>query len=416
MNKSDSERIASYLEDLGYSETNDKYKAEIVIIVTCGVRQNAEDRVYGFVPRIKKENPDCKIVVTGCLSKRKDVFKRLQEGVDLFLPITDLPRLAEKLSLEMKSEYESDYLKISAKRKSEFSTFVPIGNGCDNYCSYCVVPYARGGEKYRDSDDIIGEVSSLVRNGYKEITLIAQNVNSYHCKDAKGKSMYFPELLGKVSEIEGDFWLHFVTSHPKDVSDELIDVMAKSEKICEHIHLPAQSGNNKILAEMNRKYSIEHYMKLIEKFCKKIPDIIITTDIIVGFPGETRDQFEDTCKLFEDVGYDMAYISQYSPRPGTIAEKMEDSVSRKEKKRREEKLMLILRKTALQNSKSLLGKKIKVLVGGKNKKGEMYGTTRTQKNVKFVGGTDEMIANVIEVEIDNVKDFGISGKAVIDKN
>jgi tRNA-2-methylthio-N6-dimethylallyladenosine synthase len=403
MNKSDSERIATYLDDLGYSETDDKYGAELVILVTCGVRQSAEDRVYGFAPRIKKENPDCKIILTGCLSKRKDVIRRLKSSVDLFLDITDLPKLAEKLTLKTPKRYD-DYLKILAKKKSQFSAFIPIGNGCDNFCSYCVVPYARGREVYRSSEDIVVEVEDLVSRGFKEINLIAQNVNSY-----KSGENDFADLLAIVNDIQGDFRIRFITSHPKDMSDNLIDVIAKCSKVCEHVHLPAQSGNNKVLEKMNRGYTIEHYKKLIDKIRKKIPDIAISTDIIVGFPGETKEQFDDTCKLFEYAEYDIAYISQYSTRPGTAAEKMIDDVSKEDKREREAKLIAIVQKTALKNSENFLGKTIKVLIEGKNRKGELYGKTRTSKNVKCLGD-DEMIGSIVSVKIDKVKDFGISGE------
>lgn len=314
MNKSDSERVASALEKQGYKWTDDKYGADLVVINTCGVRQSAEDRIYGFIPRIKKENPKVKIILTGCLVKRKDVKSRLKDRVDQWLPITELA---------------NDYLKIKPKYSSEKSAFVPIGNGCDNFCSYCVVPYARGREVYRSDKDILDEVKSLVKKGYKEIILIAQNVNSY-----KSGKIDFADLLKLVNNMKGDFKIKFSTSHPKDMSDRLIKTVAECQKVLKEIHLPAQSGDNEILKKMNRKYTAEHYKKIIKKILKLMPDAKISTDIIVGFPGETKKQFNNTVKLFKEVKFTQAYISRYSPRPGTAAYKLADNISAEEKKRR----------------------------------------------------------------------------------
>lgn len=334
MNKSDSEKIAFYLEDLGLIESTDKLKADLVIFTTCGIRQSAEDRVYGMVPAIKKKNPTTKIILTGCLSGRPDVQRRLKKHVDVWLPITELSGLAEKLGMDDSSLLYDDYLKINSKYSSNFSAFIPIGNGCDKFCTYCVVPYARGRENYREAEDIWNEVEGLVKQGYKEIVLVAQNVNSYKSKNKnKDKEVNFAQLIKGVNDIEGDFWIRFLTSHPQDMSDELIQVAAEGKKICEYIHLPAQSGNNEILSRMNRNYTIEHYLGLVDKIKKAIPKVSLTTDIIVGFPGETVDQFNETKELFEKVEYDMAYIGQYSPRPGTPAAKLEDDVTREEKKR-----------------------------------------------------------------------------------
>ncbi|PLX27925.1 tRNA (N6-isopentenyl adenosine(37)-C2)-methylthiotransferase MiaB [Candidatus Parcubacteria bacterium] len=344
MNKSDSERIAKYLESLGYILASNDSCADVVVITTCGIRQSAEDRVYGLIPRIKKDNPKSCIILTGCLSEREDVKKRVEEQVDIWLPIKDLGSLKYKLAgKDLHGDYaDCYYLKFEAKYESDFSAFVPIGNGCNNFCSYCVVPYARGREVYRDHNEVIKEVKDLLNRGYKEITLIAQNVNSYISSDKKTD---FADLLKMVNDLDGDFWLRFSTSHPKDMSDKLINTMVDCNKLCHHLHLPAQAGNNYILRAMNRKYSIEDYLALIKKVKNKISDMSFTTDIIVGFPGETGEQFKDTKKLFEKVGYDMAYIAQYSPRPGKMAEKLKDDVSKEEKKKREEELMAILRKT-----------------------------------------------------------------------
>lgn len=414
MNKSDSERIAQYMENLGFEWSDDKFVSDYVFITTCGVRQSAEDRIYGIIPKIKKENPQTKIILTGCLSERKDVIRRLEGKVDIWLPIRDLSKLADKLGIDKKDVAMLDeYLSYAPKYESKFSAFVPIGNGCDNFCSYCVVPYARGREKYRSSDEVLNEVSELLKKGYKEITLIAQNVNSYFDKE---KSLDFPDLLRAVNDLEGDFWLRFATSHPKDMSDKLIQTIADCKKVCEHIHLPAQAGDNTVLKNMNRKYTIEHYKGLLDKIRtiinpEKTLPVSITTDIIVGFPGETNKHFEKTRELFTEVKYDMAYIAQYSTRPGTASAKMEDDVEKNEKKYREEVLMDILRKTSLENNQWYKDKTVEVLIEGVKKDGRIYGKTRSGKVVK-AENKDQKIdkGDIIKITIEKVDDFGLYGK------
>lgn len=408
MNKSDSERIAGCLNNLGLKEAAKINRADLVILTTCGVRQSAEDRIYGLVPKIKKENKKVKIILTGCLSQRQDVKRRLGKQVDIWLPITELEGLAEKLGLKKKEKSSlSGYLAICPKHDSPFSAFVPIGNGCDNFCSYCVVPKARGREVYRPAEEIIAEVKNLIKRGYKEIILIAQNVNSY-----KSEKVNFPGLLKLVNDIKGNFWIKFSTSHPKDMSDDLIAAIADCDKVCEHIHLPVQSGDNEILKKMNRKYSVEHYIKLINKIRKKIKEASITTDVIVGYPGETEKQFKETAKLFRNLRFDMAYISKYSPRPGTVAAKFNDNISKDKKKRREEELMKILKKTVFDNNKKCIGKIFDVLVEGKNKKGELFGKTRENKNVKIGGNKFNLIGQFAKVKIIKIKDFRLEGELI----
>lgn len=413
MNKSDSERIASYLENIGYTLAKKESRADLLVLTTCGVRQSAEDRIYGLIPKIKKNNPKTKIILTGCLSERTDVKKRVTKQVDIWMNIKELPKLKSRLlGLDDDSiQRDCDYLKQKPKYDSKISAFVPIGNGCDNFCTYCVVPYARGREVYRNPEEIVEECRNLIKNNYKEITLIAQNVNSYNFPDS---NVDFPDLLKMVNDLAGDFWLRFATSHPKDMNDKLIEVMAKCEKLCHHLHLPAQSGDNEILAVMNRKYKIEDYKKLIEKTRNKMPDVSITTDIIVGFPGETKEQFENTVRLFEEIKYDMAYVAQYSPRPNTIASKLDDDVSREEKKLREKELMDVLAKTSLENNKEYLNKIYPVLIETKNKKGEWVGKTRTFKVVKITNSDKfkDIKGEIVNVLIKEVQDFGLRGEIV----
>ena len=420
MNKSDSERMAGRLAELGYRQSLNKYRADLVVINTCGVRQTAEDRIYGLVPKIKKENPNVKIVLTGCLVGREDVKRRLKEYVDVWLPISQISNSQFPISKIppapfIKGEECDDYLKIKPKYISSFSAFVPIGNGCNNFCSYCVVPYARGREVYRPVKDILAEVRGLVKKGYKEIILIAQNVNSYRSLTppspplSRGEKIDFADLLKMVNDIPGDFWIRFLTSHPKDMSDELIKTVAGCEKVCHQVHLPIQAGDDAVLKAMNRKYTVERYAELIKKVRQAMPDASITTDIIVGFPGETRKQFNNTAKLMRQVKFDMAYIARYSVRPGTAAAKLKDDVSKTEKKRREQELMKILRKTALENNKKYLGKIVEALVEGRNGRGELFGRTETAKSVKILTGDFRLVGKFIYVKILQVKDFGMEG-------
>lgn len=423
MNVVDSERLAAFLETHAYLLTKDINKAGVIIINTCGVKQSAEDRVYGLVNTIRKTNKNAKIVITGCLSKRADVKKRLQERVDIFLPINEMIQLPELLGgKELKPRFSLDevrlkdgekYLNILPKHGKEFMAYVPIGNGCNNFCAYCVVPYARGREVYRPALEVIKEVKSLIKKGYKEITLIAQNVNSYH-----DKNYDFPKLLKEVIDIPGEFWVRFSSSHPKDMSADLIKMLGYSEKICSHLHLALQSGDNEILKIMNRKYTANHFENLIKKVRAAKPAIAITTDVIVGFPGETRKQFANTLKLFKRVKFDLAYISQYSPRYGTASSEMKDNVTALEKKRREEEVNTILKKTALENNKKYIDSEVLVLVEGVNKRGKYYGKTSTYQTVLIRSSkkaTKKLLGSFVRVKIKEILPFALEGELVCGK-
>ena len=514
MNKADSERLAAYLEARDYSLAADEKTADMVVLTTCGVRQSAEDRVYGLVNQIKKKNKKALVIITGCLSARSDVRRRLKAQVDIWLPIIELPELQEKISavlankkspngdnlasrtvrgtradltfdniitnqkikssqknncgpagnrtpemqmsnlpsspltrpilksyhsgpeenLKNSSRNSQEYLAINPKYSSRFTAFVPIGNGCNNFCSYCVVPYARGREVYRPAGEIIKEVKGLIKKGYKEINLIAQNVNSYYSGydsslggQPKAGALNFPDLLRKINALPGDFWLRFSSSHPKDMSPDLIKAVGQCQKVCEHIHLAVQSGADEVLRAMNRKYTAAHYKKLIYGLRQAVDKRIgvplaVTTDVIVGFPGETRKQFLNSVKLFKDIKFDLAYISRYSPRFGTASAKMKDDVSREEKKRRELVLDKVLRQTALAINKKYVGRAVAVLVFGQNSAGELYGGTRTAKSVRVkIGAADKneakkLIGQFIRVKINKVQDFGLEGEIIYEKN
>jgi len=290
MNKSDSERMAAQLEKKGYQLARQVKEADLVVINVCSVRQSAINRVFSKVKQIRSQKQKVKIILTGCLLEKDK--KQLAHQVDQIWPIVDL---------ETKPKYQS-----------HCQVFVPIMTGCNNFCSYCVVPYTRGQEYSRPAKEIIEEIKGLVKKGYKEITLLGQNVNSYQD---------FPKLLKIINNIPGQFQIKFLTSHPKDMSDELIKIISQSKKISQEIHLPVQSGDNQILKKMNRGYTINHYKKLIKKISQQIPQVKISTDIIVGFPGETKKQFQNTIKLVKEIKFSQAYVSSYSPRAGKTAAK-----------------------------------------------------------------------------------------------
>ncbi len=407
MNFNDSERIARVTESLKFKKATEKLKADLVIINTCAVRQSAEDRVLGIVPEIRKKNPAAKIIITGCSARRPDFQKKIAGRADYFIDILDVPLFLKKMAGSAKGTKKisknnqtitaktATFFKLKPRFSSPYSAYIPIMTGCNNFCSYCVVPYARGKEFSRPSKDILQEAKNLVTKGYKEIVLLGQNVNSYNPENYRGEKLKnFPELLKKVSQIPGDFWIRFLTSHPKDMTDELIKAVADSDKITNYIHLPFQAGSDRILRLMQRNYTSKHYLKLIAKIRAAIPQASISTDVIVGFPGEKKKDFEKTARIMEVVGFDMAYISAFSVRPGTPAAKLEDNVSREEKKRRKQFLTEILKKTAYANNRRYIGRKVKVLVErekkrfsekeGKQKEIKIYsGKTETYKNTRF---------------------------------
>ncbi len=417
MNKADSERLSAFLEAQGYkSKSNFQRGVDLVIINTCSIRQSAEDRLYGLVNQIRKDNPGTKIVVTGCLSKRPDVLKRLEDRVDLFMPINETPNILDLLEKrEIKTKLSLDevrllqgekYLGIVPKHQSKISALVPIGNGCNNFCSYCVVPYARGREVYRPAKEIISEVKILIAKGYKEIILIAQNVNSYN-----DKTVRFPELLKKLASIKGEFWIRFSSSHPKDVSLELIKAIVENKKVCPHLHLALQSGDDKILQAMNRKYTVAHFLDVVSKVRRARPGIAITTDVIIGFPGENKSQFNNSVKLFKATNFDLAYVSRYSPRPGTAAYNLKDDVSVEEKKRREAEIEKMIKQTALNNSQAYVGRIEKVLIEGINKRGLYYGKTGSYKVVVIDGpSSHKKIGVFAAVAIYKAEAFKLYGK------
>lgn len=411
MNKSDSERISSLFKKIGYKPTSKTERADLVIVVACSVRQSAIDRIYGLIPRIEKLKKRPKTILTGCISNPD--IKKLKNSFDYILSIKSLKDWPKFIRKEQCIHYpnpredktEISYFKIEPDYQNKFSAFVPIMTGCDNFCTFCIVPFTRGPEKNRDHKDIIGEIKNLIKLGYKEIWLLGQNVNSY--KSPQNKSIDFPELLKLIDKIKGNFWIRFTSSHPKNMTERLIEIMAKSEKITDYLNLPVQSGNNEILKKMNRPYNIEQYKKSIKRIRKKIPNIFLSTDVIVGFPGETKNQFQNTANLFKEIKYDMAYISRYSPRPQTAAAKIKGSIPEKEKEKRKKILTNILKKTALNNNKKYIGKTTLVLPSRQSKE-FLMGKTKDYRTIKFKGHKN-LIGKFTKVKITEALPWGLKG-------
>lgn len=431
MNISDAERVSAVLGGAKYKQTQNINEADLIIVAMCSVRQSAVNRVHGLTDKFKtlrRSNPHLKTILTGCVLKRDR--KKFSNGFDYIVDIKEIYKLPglllkrgnklfvgpgplvpqnkggyqqpEKSLLPSEKLLPSDYFDIAPKYSSKFSANVPIVTGCNNFCSYCVVPYVREGEVSRSAKEIISEIKHLIKDRYKEIWLLGQNVNSY-----KDGAINFPKLLEMTNNISGNFWIRFTSSHPKDFSKELIDAMANCKKVTPYLNLAVQSGDNKILKSMNRHYTIKEYQNKIKELRKKIPDISLSTDIIVGFPGETKKQFENTAKLLKNLKYDMAYINKYSPRAGTAAFKLKDNVSIVEKKRREKILTEILKKTALEKNGKYINKTVEILVESK-KDNKLYGRTKSYKLVQFEGNKN-LIGKFIRVKIINTNPWKLTG-------
>ncbi|HBI34388.1 MAG TPA: tRNA (N6-isopentenyl adenosine(37)-C2)-methylthiotransferase MiaB [Candidatus Moranbacteria bacterium] len=466
MNVSDSERIAAFLEQHNFSVTDNIKEADLTIFNTCGIKQTAENRAYSMINNLRKkhktwniehgtkqENAKSKVIVmTGCLANRADVQKRMKSKVDLFFPVKDIREFENwiienyleignwKLEIAAPNKITNKeniaYLSINPKYSSNYAAYVPIMTGCNNFCSYCVVPNARGREVSRPAEEIIKEIKDLVAKGYKSITLLGQNVNSYKSPTTINyqlstkntqKEINFSKLLKKINSIPGKFWISFVSSHPKDMTDELIETVARCKKVCEWIHLPVQAGDDEILRRMNRKYTQKHYLEQIKKIRKafvkirgKSVLISVSSDIIVGFPGETKKQFLESAAVMKKSKFDMVFFGQYSPRPETVAWKMKDNVSQKEKARRENYLNEILKKTAFANNKKYVGKTFEVLIervkstaadNASRKSFICFGKTRTQKNVKIVSNKKIQIGTFVKVKIIKANIWNLEGRA-----
>ena len=406
-NESDSERAAAIFDQSGYVKTEKINEADLIMVMSCSVRQMAIDRIVGLKEKfaqIRKIRP-LVTILSGCVLGSDE--KMMAEIFDMVVANADFYQLPKLLKKRV-GQLPQNYLKIHPNYNSKFQAYVPIMTGCNNFCSYCVVPYTRGREVSRPAKEVISECRDLINRGYKEIILIGQNVNSYRPTSKFQGINNFPRLLKAVDKIPGDYWLSFASSHPKDMSDELIDFLGHSQHLMPYLHLPAQAGDDEILRRMNRRYTVKHYVALIKKVRKSVPKIMISTDIIVGFPGETKKQFLNTAKLFRTVKFDMAYLARYSPRPGTVSAKMPDNVSFAEKKRREEYLNEILKKTAAAHNKKMVGQVVPVLVES-YKNGFGYGRTKNFKNIKFASEHD-YTGQIIQIEVIDSYAWGLTGR------
>ena len=423
-NLRDSEVIAGILSNMGYIETSSVETADIIILNTCCVRENAEKKVFGEIgslKSLKQKNPELIVGVCGCMVQQEHIVSTIlskYQQVDLLFGthnIYQLPSLIKEVItsnqricnvLSNQGDIQED---LPSCRASNFKAWVNIMYGCNKFCTYCIVPYTRGKERSRKSVDILNEIKELKEKGYKEVTLLGQNVNAYG-KDIDDLS--FPELMEQIA-LTGIERIRFTTSHPWDFSEELIDVIAKYDNIMNHIQLPVQSGDDEILRLMGRRYSRKQYLDLVERIKTKIPEASITTDIIVGFPNESEEAFENTLSLCEIVKYDSAFTFIYSPRVGTPAAKMKDNVSMETKKQRFNKLTAVIAKNELEKYKTFEGKTVKVLVEGPSKKNIeiLSGYTEDMKLVNFKGNIDK-VGQIVNVKITKAKTYTLEGEEI----
>lgn len=423
MNEHDSEVIDGLLTERGFSSVKERKDASIVIINTCSVRDNADKRFFGTLGQLKKRkesDPSFIVCVCGCMMQQQrvvDTIKAKYPWVDVIFgtnSIHHIPELIEKVAIEKEKvvdiiENTEEVVEgLPAKRLFDHKALVNIMFGCNNFCTYCIVPYTRGREKSRAPEAIVAEVKGLVADGVKEIMLLGQNVNSY---DGNGTS--FAELLKMLNDVDGLERIRFMTSNPKDLSDELIEAFAVCDKLCRNLHLPIQSGSNRVLKRMNRKYTREDYLKLIEKLRKTVPDITLSTDIIVGFPGETNEDFEETLSIVKEVEYDSAFTFIYSIRKGTPAEKFEDQIEESEMHRRFDLLVNAVNEISEKKNKAYQDRVEKVLVDGvsKNDKSTLTGRTDGFKLVNFAG-KKELIGSIVDVKITDAKTFSLFGEVI----
>ncbi len=416
-NKSDGERVATVLEKLGYRRSEIDDTASVVVVVACAIRQTAVDRIYGKFRSWEKrqQNGTLTTLLTGCILPHDK--QKLTPKFDLVFDIEDLPRLPLMLAQTNIEETVNQpdqmaYFNIQPIHNSTFRAWVPIAKGCDKFCTYCAVPYTRGRERSRPSADIIAEVKQLVSRGYKDIHLLGQNVNSYGL-DKPGEELTFAQLMEQVAQLKGDFWVRFHAPHPRDFTDDVIQIIAKYPKLCKQINLPAQSGNSQVLRRMNRPYTREKYIDLIDRIKAGIPNVSLSTDIIVGFCGETEEFFADSKSLMEYVGYDMAFIAQYSVRPGTVAaRRFVDDVSHEVKKQRLIELTAILEKTFLAYKQQNLGKIDRILVE-KYAKDHWLGRNEHQVTVEFQAPAEaNLVGTFHNVKLETVEPFRFVGSLV----
>ena len=422
-NEADSERIRGMLASCGYTIVDTEEGADCIVINTCAIREHAETRVYGNVGALvhtKRRHPGQKIFLCGCMMGQSQVAQRIKESyrhVDGVFNPHQLWRFPELLQYVLKTNKRVFATDDSAGniaeglpvvRASKLKAWVSIMYGCNNFCSYCIVPYVRGRERSRQPEDILDEVRGLVSEGYKDITLLGQNVNSYG-KDLD-TGVDFSDLLAQIAALDGDFWLRFMTSHPKDAGKKLFETMASHDKIAKQLHLPFQSGNDRVLKQMNRHYDSAQYRELVRQAREAMPELVLTSDVIVGFPGETAEEFEDTLRLIEDVRYDALFTFIFSPRPGTPAAKMEDPTPKEEKNRRFDRLCDAQNRISLEIHQAYVGKTMRVLIDGRE---DDVLTARTEGGrLVRLPGADNLIGTFQSVRITGCTTWSLTGELV----
>ena len=419
LNENDSEKISGMIEEMGYTRTDKIEEADLIAFNTCCVRENAEDRLFGKLGEVKKykEEKGTIIAIGGCMMQEKHMVEKLKKSYPFFdivfgphtlykFPEDVYNTLTTRKRIEDILDIDGEIIEgLPIRRDDKIKASVAIMNGCNNFCTYCIVPYVRGRERSRKAEDIIKEIEGLAKQGYKEITLLGQNVNSYmRVEREKGEDVgqidSFAKLLRKVNEIPGIERIRFISPHPKDFTDDVIEAIRDCDKVCKIIHLPLQSGSSKVLKDMNRKYTKEQYLQLVDKMKNKIPNVAFSTDIIVGFPGETEEDFEDTLDVVEKVCFEQVFMFIYSRRVGTPADKMENQVPEEIKHERFNRLKELVESQIELNNKKFVGTKQKVLVEGKSKTNEnmLTGRTDTNKVVNFEG-PDELIGKMVDLKI-----------------
>lgn len=451
MNVNDADRLRTIFEAIGGEEVEKMEEADLVIYVTCSVKQHAEDRIFGLIAKLAKKHHQEKkkpvvTAITGCMARKtssrfteekKDTLLRRSDSIDLVFRIKEANKLPELLKDffpevdEFRGEFPGIFETVPTQ-KNPHSAFVPISTGCDHHCTYCIVPHTRGKEECRSKEEILAECKALIEKGAKEITLLGQNVNRYYAGE-RGKNPYrtdFAELLDEVAQLEGLTWLRFLSPHPQHLGEDVIEVMAKHENICEHLHLPVQHGDDEMLRKMARGYTVEKFKETLKMAREKLPDLGVTTDIIVGFCGETEEQHQNSITLCKDEQFDMIYISKFSVRPNTPAAKWDDDVSLDEKKRRFHEMNEVLKTGSKKHNQEEVGKVRTVLVdkiiSSPPEKGEVEGVSESEKNepiiaeghtsqtrrVQFEVGSraEEFIGEFVEVKITDAKTFILEGE------
>ena len=425
-NEADSEKLAGMAEAMGYAMTDAPEQADLILVNTCAIREHAEKKalsIVGQYKHLKAKNPSLVIAVCGCMvsqEHRKNEIKRSYPYVDLVFGTASLYRLPQLLCEKIAKgkrlfcPEETEYTVaegLPIRRESTYRAWVSVMYGCNNFCSYCIVPYVRGRERSRAPEAIVREVADLVARGYRDITLLGQNVNSYG-KDL-AENCDFADLLARLDAIEGDFLLRFMTSHPKDASRKLIDVMAASRHIARQFHLPMQSGNDRVLRVMNRHYDTAKYIETVAYMREKMPDVTLTSDIIVGFPGETEEEFADTLAMLEKVRFDMLYSFIYSPRKGTPAAEMEEQIPPAVKSARFDRLLATQNAIALEKNQPLVGKTLRVLCDGVSKTNDALYSGRTEGNkIAFFEGAPEDTGKYVEILVERADAFALYGHKI----